>query len=97
MSLGIICSHTFVTHLNSMFAQQALVEHYSAAGQPEVVEQAVLHMDVASLDLNQVSSSASPWLASTRDVGPVTVTTPHLDTLVMCSTLEQQLSSVLVH
>lgn len=33
---------------------QALVEHYSGAGQPEVVERAVLHMDVASLDLNQV-------------------------------------------
>ena len=33
---------------------QALVEHYSGTGQPEVVERAVLHMDVASLDLNQV-------------------------------------------
>lgn len=33
---------------------QALVEHYSGAGQPDVVERAVLHMDVASLDLNQV-------------------------------------------
>lgn len=34
---------------------QALVEHFSANGQPEAVERAVLHMDIASLDLNQVS------------------------------------------
>ncbi|KAL0048183.1 hypothetical protein WJX82_009442 [Trebouxia sp. C0006] len=33
---------------------QALVEHFSGAGQPEAVERAVLHMDIASLDLNQV-------------------------------------------
>ena len=36
---------------------QALVEHFIAAGQPQAVERAVLHMDIASLDLNQVSSS----------------------------------------
>ena len=48
------------THHENMLALQALVEHYSAAGHPEVVERAVLHMDVASLDLNQVSPSASP-------------------------------------
>ena len=34
---------------------QALVEHFSANGQLEAVEKAVLHMDIASLDLNQVS------------------------------------------
>ncbi|KAL0030409.1 hypothetical protein WJX79_001821 [Trebouxia sp. C0005] len=33
---------------------QALVEHFSGHGQPEAVERAVLHMDIASLDLNQV-------------------------------------------
>ena len=33
---------------------QALVEHYVAAGQPELVEQCVLKMDIMSLDLNQV-------------------------------------------
>ncbi len=36
-------------------ALQALVEHYSAAGAPQAVEQAVLHMDIASLDINQAS------------------------------------------
>ena len=35
---------------------QALVEHFSANGHPEAVERAVLHMDIASLDLNQVRS-----------------------------------------
>ena len=34
---------------------QALVEHFSQKGQPEAVEKAVLHMDITSLDLNQVS------------------------------------------
>ena len=33
---------------------QALVELFSAAGQPERVERCVLHMDVASLDFSQV-------------------------------------------
>ena len=33
---------------------QALVEHFSQKGQPDTVEKAVLHMDIASLDLNQV-------------------------------------------
>ncbi|KAL3136710.1 hypothetical protein ABBQ38_005943 [Trebouxia sp. C0009 RCD-2024] len=33
---------------------QALVEHFSQKGQPDAVEKAVLHMDIASLDLNQV-------------------------------------------
>lgn len=36
---------------------QALVEHFSGHGQPEAVERAVLHMDIASLDLNQVTAS----------------------------------------
>lgn len=31
------------------------MEHYSAAGAPQVVEQAVLHMDIASLDIHQAS------------------------------------------
>ena len=31
------------------------MEHFSANGQPEAVERAVLHMDIASLDLNQVA------------------------------------------
>ena len=43
---------------------QALVEHYSGAGQPEVVERAVLHMDVASLDLNQVHSNPAHGMTS---------------------------------
>lgn len=37
---------------------QALVEHFSQKGQPEAVEKAVLHMDIASLDLNQVSQAS---------------------------------------
>ena len=41
-----------------LFVTQALVEHFSGAGQPEAVERAVLHMDIASLDLNQVTASA---------------------------------------
>ena len=39
---------------------QALVEHFSQKGQPEAVEKAVLHMDIASLDLNQVSQLHLP-------------------------------------
>lgn len=50
---------------------QALVEHFSQKGQPDAVEKAVLHMDIASLDLNQVSQphTAPP------------VTSPHPDTV----------------
>jgi len=33
---------------------QALVEHYSAKGWLQRVEQCVLHMDISSLDFNQV-------------------------------------------
>ena len=44
-------------------ALQALVEHYSAAGAPQAVEQAVLHMDIASLDIHQ----ASRHMSSTPD------------------------------
>eukprot|EP00887_Chlorella_sp_A99_P007106 scaffold2.g7106.t1 len=33
---------------------QALVEHYVALGQPEQVERIVLHLDILSLDLNQL-------------------------------------------
>ena len=31
------------------------MEHFAGAGRAEAVEAAVLHMDIASLDLNQVS------------------------------------------
>lgn len=34
---------------------QAFVEHYAAAGAPDVVQRAVLHMDIPSLDFNQVA------------------------------------------
>ncbi len=43
---------------NILLVVQALVEHFSGAGQPEAVERAVLHMDIASLDLNQVTASS---------------------------------------
>lgn len=33
---------------------QALVEHYSGKGWLQRVEQCVLHMDISSLDFNQV-------------------------------------------
>lgn len=33
---------------------QALVEHYSTKGWLQRVEQCVLHMDISSLDFNQV-------------------------------------------
>ncbi|KAK9804391.1 hypothetical protein WJX72_010740 [[Myrmecia] bisecta] len=33
---------------------QALVEHFSRSGRPDAVERCVLHMDIASLDFNQV-------------------------------------------
>lgn len=35
---------------------QALVEHYSSKGWLQRVEQCVLHMDISSLDFNQVIS-----------------------------------------
>ena len=41
---------------------QALVEHYVAAGQPELVEQCVLKMDIMSLDLNQASNALCAFL-----------------------------------
>lgn len=34
---------------------QAFVEHYATAGAPDVVQRAVLHMDIPSLDFNQVA------------------------------------------
>ena len=50
-------------------ALQALVEHFSQKGQPDAVERAVLHMDIASLDLNQVScpTPARPPLLTSCD------------------------------
>jgi hypothetical protein len=38
---------------------QALVEHYSSKGWLQRVEQCVLHMDISSLDFNQVLLSKS--------------------------------------
>ena len=35
---------------------QELVDHCARQGKPEMVEAAVMHMDIASLDLNQVIS-----------------------------------------
>ena len=43
---------------NIFLVAQALVEHFSGHGQPEAVERAVLHMDIASLDLNQVTATS---------------------------------------
>lgn len=34
---------------------QVLVEHYAAAGAPDIIQRAVLHMDIPSLDFNQVA------------------------------------------
>ena len=38
---------------------QALVEHYSSKGWLQRVEQCVLHMDISSLDFNQVFINCS--------------------------------------
>ena len=40
---------------------QALVEHFSEKGQPDIVERCVVHMDIASLDLNQVIYTLAPY------------------------------------
>lgn len=40
---------------------QALVEHYSSKGWLQRVEQCVLHMDISSLDFNQVFFWSSYW------------------------------------
>ena len=70
---------------------QALVEHYSGAGQPEVVERAVLHMDVASLDLNQVQHTSCllvgcmPHDASVKPTSCLLVATDHIKHLVWTS------------
>lgn len=40
-------------------ALQELVDHCAKQGKPEVVEAAVTHMDVSSLDLNQVGPSVA--------------------------------------
>jgi hypothetical protein len=37
---------------------QALVEHFAAKGEPERVERCVLHLSIASLDLDQVRAPA---------------------------------------
>lgn len=37
---------------------QALVEHFAAAGAPQRVERVVLHLSIASLDLDQVLRAA---------------------------------------
>lgn len=43
---------------------QALVEHYSTKGWLQRVEQCVLHMDISSLDFNQVVFSNFVPMAS---------------------------------
>lgn len=45
-----------VIHITVEFYKimQALVEHYSSKGWLQRVEQCVLHMDISSLDFNQV-------------------------------------------
>ena len=48
---------------------QALVQHFAAVGQPERVEGCVLHLSIASLDLDQVgggSSSSSSSSSSSK-------------------------------
>lgn len=40
---------------------QALVDHFSALGQPQRVERCVLHMNITSLDLNQVGALLSQF------------------------------------
>lgn len=42
---------------------QALVEYYSSKGWLQRVEQCVLHMDISSLDFNQVNS----WVTNAAD------------------------------
>ena len=48
---------------------QALVEHFSQKGQPDAVEKAVLHMDIASLDLNQVTPPHTNCLPASFSLG----------------------------
>ena len=55
------------------------MEHYSAAGAPQAVEQAVLHMDIASLDIHQ----ASTHMLSTPDTRRP-IDSQHLKVLVCC-------------
>ena len=45
--------------LTLLLISQALVEHCSALGRPERVERCVLHLDVLSLDLDQVRDMGS--------------------------------------
>ncbi|KAL2231217.1 UNVERIFIED_CONTAM: hypothetical protein Sindi_1716100 [Sesamum indicum] len=44
----------FITHQSALVIMQALVEHYSKRGWLQRIEQCVLHMDILSLDFNQV-------------------------------------------
>lgn len=57
------CIGSYVIHNNVLSLlpflkiMQALVEHYSRKGWLQRVEQCVLHMDISSLDFNQVCTS----------------------------------------
>jgi hypothetical protein len=46
---------------------QALVEHYSGKGWLQRVEQCILHMDISSLDFNQVQAIFDP-ITSVRNI-----------------------------
>jgi general stress protein CsbA len=55
---------TVMSFLSSSYSytlkiMQALVEHYSSKGWLQRVEQCVLHMDISSLDFNQVFLNCS--------------------------------------
>ena len=49
--------HILTDKLRSLPAEvmQALVEHYASLGEADTIEKCVLHMDVTSLDLNQIA------------------------------------------
>lgn len=76
-----MCIHSFaacleidqskLSKLISVFSyqvMQALVQHYSQHGWLERVEQCVLHMDIASLDFNQVHFSPYNLLLGGRPI-----------------------------
>lgn len=46
---------------------QALVEHYSGRGWLQRVEQCVLHMDISSVDFNQVKTTDMCFFQSYGD------------------------------
>ena len=54
---------------------QALVEHCSALGRPDRVERCVLHLDVTSLDLDQVSAPHLDHVGEPGDYSGVSIST----------------------